>query len=102
MSNNNKYIWYSRKFQSEIMKALPQKWVISFGAYEALEVFDIEDFIDMAPLEAIHKANIIKTCIKYLLPDKIFDKYYSSEDNPKSILEAMIGRYNRCEEDRKI
>ena len=40
MQDNEEYV-------SRIMRLLPRDWVISFGAYEGLEFYDIEDYISI-------------------------------------------------------
>src|SRR5690349_8357202 len=91
---SKQYNNFPYEFITEINKALPQEWVISFGVYKALEVLDIDELVDMAPLGTIHKQNIIKACIKYMLPEEIFHKYYYfGENNPKSILCIMFDQY---------
>jgi len=91
---SKQYNSFPHAFNRKIIKSLPQKWVISFEVYKALEVLGIDELVDMAPLETIHKQNIIKACIKYMLPEEIFHEYYYfGENNPKSILCIMFDRY---------
>jgi hypothetical protein len=53
-------------FIDDIMRLLPQNWVNSFQAYEALEFFDLEDFIGMTTTIRTEDINrrIMELCIK--------------------------------------
>jgi hypothetical protein len=41
------YMQDNEEYVSRIMRLLPRDWIISFGAYEGLEFYDIEDYISM-------------------------------------------------------
>ena len=91
---SEQYKKFPHKFEKEILKALPKEWSISFRVYEVLEVLGIDELVGYAPLETIHKENIIKVCIKYMLPEEIFDEYYHfSGDNPKSVLYVLFNQH---------
>ncbi|CAB4382707.1 unnamed protein product [Rhizophagus irregularis] len=53
-------------FDYKIIRLLPRNWVSSFRAYEALEFFDVDDFVSMTynHLSLEQTQSIMKVCIK--------------------------------------
>ena len=60
------HIHFRLFFVSGIMGLLPREWVIRFRAYEALEFYDLNDFIGMTTLYRTEEVNrqIMELCIK--------------------------------------
>lgn len=85
-------------FVKEILQALPSSWVTSFKAYEALEVLGIDEICiyTLFHLKEKDQKAIIKVCIKYILPDKEYYRYYNTGDNPISILSILFGTHFKC------
>src|SRR5687768_12856211 len=74
-------------FKRLIMRLLPREWVISFRAYEALQFYDLEDFINMTHLLRTPESNrqIMALCLQASEPDD-WEEYGST---PIAILSEL-------------
>ena len=88
MANNTSL---RKHFKRRILRLLPHQWVRDFRAYEALEFFDLEDFIGMTNILRTEDANrqIMELCIKASNP---LDRKREG-NTPIAILKA-IARFN--------
>ncbi|CAI2198128.1 11917_t:CDS:2, partial [Funneliformis geosporum] len=72
-------------FDYKIIRLLPRNWVSSFRAYEALEFFDVDDFVSMTynHLSLEQTQSIMKVCIKSSCSEEVDD------DIPYKVLKVI-------------
>ena len=89
-------VFDSDEFTLKVIKLLPTQWVRSFGAYEALEVLGVDDYISMVyyQLDKTQLEAIIKLCIENVDPE--FDIF--SANSPYAVLDAINSKKSTVDE----
>lgn len=77
-------------FAYQVMELLPLQWRINFRAYEALEFYDIEDYVSMTytRLDKEQLDKIMKLCIKTVNPEIPHYK----DGTPYAVLTTIIAQ----------
>src|SRR5436190_4403144 len=83
----NSHTYLRIHFKELIMRQFPAQWVASFDAYNALEVFDVDDFIDMTVRYRTPEQtrNIMELCIRTIEPED----WRVNGSNPYAVLNAL-------------
>ena len=81
------YMQDDEEYVSRIMRLLPRDWVISFGAYEGLEFYNIEDYISMV------YSRLDKQTIRTILETSIMASHPETESyksgTPYAVLQIL-------------
>lgn len=79
------------EFALKVLNLLPTQWVYGFGAYEALEFLDVDDYISITykHLDKTQLEKIIKLCIESVNPQIIKRRGGYLDGTPYAVLEAI-------------
>jgi hypothetical protein len=84
------YMQDNEEYVSRIVRLLPRDWVSSFGAYEGLEFYDIEDYITMV------YSQLDKQTIRTILETSIMASHPETESyesgTPYAVLQNLYCR----------